>query len=641
MPVEISLGLGLKGRRRYDAPPDLVPVSNAVLTLSPKEVGERETLGITNALLVFNGSTIGETASDLILVTPATATFAGQTVGEIQIEKIAVTPALPALTGSNIVDTTTAPQEFISFVAATTGTNTATAPTHQSGDLILVWAYTDASATPPTMPSGWTEARQVISGSNAGRCAYKFAASASETIGTWTGATSLIAAVYRGVDTTNPIGNTNSATGATGVYWPATAASISDGTSWFVAMAGVNTGDTSLETPPTGTARASVSDATDEAVLFDTNGGVAAWGDAAKTVGGTANAYATAVVELHKRLGDVVPITRATLTLAGQDVTPPAAPSLTLRTTPLSSSSNGQVIEYLDIQVSSGTPGSTNALTISHSNVTVRYCKIGVHRTLRYGIHVTGSGVTIEDCEVYVIDPPTGLTPFPDEDHRNINISFAPGFTVRRCRLRDGSANIFCEGSSNSLVEYCEGYNARGPFPKGQMLQTNNSGNVTIRYCYSKNELTNSYTEDNFNFGNNSLGIVMHDCLIDGNNSPSGQGVIFEGGSSGTVTDVDTIRMGNGSFCQAFGLTDGVTFTRCRGFDNYYQDYGRGLPMSTACIFGAYNGVYFIDCSFARPAVPGNEAQYVQYMHGAVFTRNDALQPRSKASVVNLSFFWD
>jgi hypothetical protein len=82
--------------------------------------------------------------------------------------------------------------------------------------------------------------------------------------------------------------------------------------------------------------------------------------------------------------------------------------------------------------------------------------------------------------------------------------------------------------------------------------------------------------------------------VIDGNNSPSGDGVMFESGgstvagqtiTSGLVEDVDTVNQGNGCF-GAWGVS-GVVFkdvrishTHCTGVD------GRSKPSSGALLFG-------------------------------------------------------
>lgn len=72
-------------------------------------------------------------------------------------------------------------------------------PAHAAGDILLAHAATDGYS-PPSVASGWTLLDEDYDGSHgpASLTAYKVAASGSETAGTWTGATIVQIASYRG-----------------------------------------------------------------------------------------------------------------------------------------------------------------------------------------------------------------------------------------------------------------------------------------------------------------------------------------------------------------------------------------------------------------------------------------------------------
>lgn len=195
----------------------------------------------------------------------------------------------------------------ISYIGQTTGVNSATLPTHQSGDLIIGFAYRDGSIVPPIIPSGvgWNTISTAGGGStNGSALVYQVASSSGTTTGTFTNATSVVFLVYRGASPANPIGVSNSSTGTTAsVTFPALALTDTGGTSWVVGFVGHRSVNTSLETPPTGMVnRAPVVDATDEAAGHDTNGTVSSWSSTSVAVGGTASGWMTRVVEIRDSL---------------------------------------------------------------------------------------------------------------------------------------------------------------------------------------------------------------------------------------------------------------------------------------------------------------------------------------------------
>lgn len=184
----------------------------------------------------------------------------------------------------------------ITRIGSATGTNSCTLPSHQAGDLILIFAYRDGSATAPSLPAGYWNVTNNGANTNSMRVGYMIADSSSETSGTWTNATSLIAVVYRGARVGSfSVGGAASTT----VNYPARTLLKSDNTSWVVGAAGHRSVDTNVQNAPSGMTNVnSVLDATDELAVHDTNGTVTSWSSTNVSVGGTSSGWRSAVVEL-------------------------------------------------------------------------------------------------------------------------------------------------------------------------------------------------------------------------------------------------------------------------------------------------------------------------------------------------------
>ncbi len=134
-------------------------------------------------------------------------------------------------------------------------------PAHQPGDLIVMLAYNAVSAIVPSDPGeGFTSiAALALAGNTQGhRVAWKFAATASEAVGTWTNATLLSAVIYRGVAAA-PIGAIATLNTTIDITFPAVAGQ-GDARSVFLAMFGRRSGsnasvdviEQSVTAPPAG-----------------------------------------------------------------------------------------------------------------------------------------------------------------------------------------------------------------------------------------------------------------------------------------------------------------------------------------------------------------------------------------------------
>lgn len=221
----------------------------------------------------------------------------------------------------------------ITRIGSAVGTTSATLPAHQVGDLILIFAYRDGNATAPSLPAGYISISNTGANSNSLRIGYKFATSTSETSGTWTSATSVIAVVYRGASIgASAVGGTSSTT----VNYPTVSLLRTNNTSWVVGGAGHRSVDTNVQNPPTGMSNVnSVLDATDELGVHDTNGTVSSWSSTNVSVGGTTLGWRSAVVELVNKTTFTLTAANNSLTLTGNNatLTKAAAPVIVGRST--------------------------------------------------------------------------------------------------------------------------------------------------------------------------------------------------------------------------------------------------------------------------------------------------------------------
>ena len=188
----------------------------------------------------------------------------------------------------------------ISFVGAQGNTEaTVTIPTHQSGDLILLFAYKDGSATSITTPTAggtvptWISINFGGSSFNSVNFRYAVATGSNTTSGTWTTATEIFCLVYRG---TKNIGASAAANSTTNVIsYPALTLNRTDSTSWIVGVAGHRSA-TNVEQAPSGMTNR-VSSGT-EAAGHDTNGTVSSWSAQTVTVNASSG-WRSVTVELR------------------------------------------------------------------------------------------------------------------------------------------------------------------------------------------------------------------------------------------------------------------------------------------------------------------------------------------------------
>jgi hypothetical protein len=192
----------------------------------------------------------------------------------------------------------------ISFVGAATGTNTATLPSFESGDIAVAFAFRDGSATNPTIPGTFTNITNTLdTTSGSGSVGWRRLVVGDTTIGTWTNASRCVVGVYRGCEPfITPVGGGANGNGTTNTSVALNTFTLTrgDGTSWVLGFVGHRSVDTDLGTLWTNmvSLRNNTADATAETTLQDTNAGVSSWSTQTRNIGGTNSGWVSRTVEL-------------------------------------------------------------------------------------------------------------------------------------------------------------------------------------------------------------------------------------------------------------------------------------------------------------------------------------------------------
>lgn len=176
--------------------------------------------------------------------------------------------------GSNItlVDSILGDQDFSYTIAANA------LPGHEIGDLLLLLLHRNGTNTISATPSGWTSIASNGGGSCSFRLVYKIAESNAESVTVDNQFVGWLAATYRGVNASDPIGTVaTDAAIADLVDFPPLTFGVNDGSSWATATFISRGGDPEpYATPPTGLTERERATYTNNRLraLWDTNGGV-------------------------------------------------------------------------------------------------------------------------------------------------------------------------------------------------------------------------------------------------------------------------------------------------------------------------------------------------------------------------------
>jgi hypothetical protein len=261
--------------------------------------------------------------------------------------------------------------------------------------------------------------------------------------------------------------------------------------------------------------------------------------------------------------------TRTVQLIIEGEVPPESAGELT-PSGPVQASANGQVIQGLDITAT----GTAHGVRVNgFADVIVRNCRIRHERGK--GIYGTNAPrLRIEDCDIICIGAPAAGEN-PSSGMNCVEVNSSADVRINRVRGRDGSAIIRMLNCPRPFVSFLEGYDVRGPNPRGNLLQWDachdavledfsiiNRGNVA-----TPQDVVSSYQSHNS---------TIRRGFIHGSNSTNGQCVIFETtptAHGGLVEDVDAVYWGNGAFMSttiqpiAAGQGGGTKFFRCRARD--------------------------------------------------------------------------
>ena len=273
------------------------------------------------------------------------------------------------------------------------------------------------------------------------------------------------------------------------------------------------------------------------------------------------------------------------------------ANALTTSSVPITSTTPGEVIENLNLNVTGDQP----AINITSDDVTIR--NVHITTTTGDGIDVFGNDATISNVEV---DGPaaTDNGGMDGEGSAGVYAYGVSGLKVDHATFRDTGSGVATNQAPGTVLSNIEGHDMQGPFPGGQLVQFGESDGSSLTNFYVDNDPKTSHPEDDISVYN-SRDVTVSQGVLDGDNSPSGVGVMVEGTSDGTrVSGVDAIHMGDGAFSS---YSNDVSFTDVRSFDNIATDQGRGTPLSGGLIFYAPGSdVSFDDATYTNPGDPNN-----------------------------------
>jgi hypothetical protein len=222
---------------------------------------------------------------------------------------------------------------------------------------------------------------------------------------------------------------------------------------------------------------------------------------------------------------------------------------------PQKATQNNQVFDQLQILTTTNVP----AVDVGNfDGVKITNCWIDHHER---GIFGDGcDNLLIDHCVINCNSAPAagpGVTlGLSNCDNCTDNISIGSGINVHitNVECRDGYHNIFCgnAGNLNGLViQNVNCYNPRGKLSFGgnaiAVGQSTGIINAKISdfYCYMNPTI--GWCEDMVSLGSASNTITLKRGCVDGNNSPTGDGIMIENGATNIVVDsVDILNQGNG-----------------------------------------------------------------------------------------------
>lgn len=279
--------------------------------------------------------------------------------------------------------------------------------------------------------------------------------------------------------------------------------------------------------------------------------------------GGDGSAPASLLVQVPP----ASPVPTPAPTPTSQQRTFPGQPTIVLtEAMALKATYSGQVIENLWVEAS----GTGPAIDVSNfDGVVIRNVVV---------FHMNGPGILIANAANVTIDnvrvinraaPDRGPHAGERPDNRvNIVGLETDNLQIKNTYLEKGSSGIYLLDSRNPVLSRIQGFDFRGPLPRGQLVQFDKCINPVLDTFSVVNPGSTAWTEDVINaYG--SIDPIIRNGYIEGVNSPTGHGVLIEngaGGSGGLVENVDVRYWVNGAFMAATDSRN-VTFRNVRAFD--------------------------------------------------------------------------
>ena len=260
----------------------------------------------------------------------------------------------------------------------------------------------------------------------------------------------------------------------------------------------------------------------------------------------------------------------------------------------------GQIIENIDIYVSSG-----DAITVTDDNV-ITACPHPSCRWRRrqHPGRKSRSAVEFRDHQF------VSALRHQSRDERNIvmfSLKIHPNSKVMTSPCATEPADSIFSNSPSATLTSVDGYNFHGPEPRGQFIQLDKSGSATIDNFYVHDDPNNSHVEDNISVYS-SPNVTIKNGVIDGNNSQTGVGVMFENGSTGGLVDhVDTIHMGNGSFRPTHPAMSSTMWAP----STIGAAWDRAAPSFAADLHLSADNLRFEGATYTHPYDPGHRMEHL------------------------------
>ena len=196
----------------------------------------------------------------------------------------------------------------------------------------------------------------------------------------------------------------------------------------------------------------------------------------------------------------------------------------------------GQVVENLIIVTQ---PGEDTALKIAKNDVTIRNVVIYHPASARGIFGWYPANLRLENVEVIAYGNAWGANPCPSRNPfngyecTNIKIYNAENLVISNVRVENGSKGISIQRSPGALLTHVVARNVRGPFPAGQCFQIARSDDVTVENFHCFNDIYLSWSGDSISAWRSS-NVSFINGVVDGNTSPTGICLMFEGSKKGT-----------------------------------------------------------------------------------------------------------